>query len=233
MPSCSTIIRLHLLIYSIAVCSAIAETVDSQRYFARFNGFNLTIKQTLTTLPDEQFLFKSEGKHLLGKFTESSRFKKNEEGQLIPLEYNYQLKILGIKRYRHINFDWNAQIAIETYKGKYISFPIAPGLYDTKLYQLQLRYDIKAQKSELSYNLIHRGKTVNYKFVVLEKSQVEYLGENIEVLKVKRLRANTKRETTFWLAPGMDYQMLRFTQIEKDGGQIVIVMEGVKDISTP
>ena len=90
--------------------------------------------------------------------------------------------------------------------------------YDSLLYQLAMRQDLIADKSPLSYHVVRRGKQSQYNFKVVGEETISVPYGRLDTIRVERVRENSSRETIFWVAPSLNYTVVKMTQL-KNGKQ--------------
>ena len=141
-----------------------------------------------------------------------------DNGQISPLSYRYQRKILNNNKQLQVEFDWPNKQATTTTSNSW-SMPIEPPLQDKLSVQLQLRQDISQQTSDsLSYQVAAGGKVESVHYLVHQKELLNLPSGQYQAIKVERLRVeDNKRQTYIWFAPELDFHIVRIVQIEPDG----------------
>ncbi|WMN60333.1 DUF3108 domain-containing protein [Pseudoalteromonas xiamenensis] len=88
---------------------------------------------------------------------------------------------------------------------------------DLLSYQTQLRLDVKAGKTKVSYPIIGKeGDEKNYEFEVVGTETITLPIGNFETIKVKRIYDNDKRQVYVWFAPSLDHMLVQLFK-GKDG----------------
>ncbi|SFM49657.1 DUF3108 domain-containing protein [Marinobacter zhejiangensis] len=147
--------------------------------------------------------------------------------QIQPLRYRYRLSGVFIRdRTRAIDFDWTNGVARGDHEGRTFNLPLREGSLDPLGYQLQLHQDIRAGLTEMTYQVIDKGRFDEDHFAVIgEETLSTRLGE-ARTVKVEKVRSEgSKRETLMWFAPEWDHMMVRLTQREPDGTTYEIHIE--------
>jgi len=139
-----------------------------------------------------------------------------KDGLFQAQDYRYVRTGTGRDREETITF---SPLLIEsTYKNNTVKIKPILYTYDPLLYQLALRQDLIDNKEILSYHMVRKGKETQYRF---EKQGMETINTpygRIEAIKVLRLRENSSRRTLLWVAPSLNYVVVKLTQY-KDGAE--------------
>lgn len=153
------------------------------------------------------WMFLSDSRH------ERSTFKV-KEGKLIPQKYAYKRSGTGRDRKTNLSFEQDKIVSI--YKSKTIEFSPQADVLDPQLYQLAMQQQLIAGETEFEYPLIHRGKLVTYKFKIAATEELTLPYGKIKAIKLERIRKSSRRKTLLWVAPSLNYAMVKLTQF-KDG----------------
>lgn len=150
-----------------------------------------------------------------------------ENNRVLPLQYRYELSGMLIPdRERNIKFDWNQGIASGEYEGKSFSLELRDGSLDPLGYQLQLHQDLRAGLTDVTYQVVDKGRYDVDRFAVINEEQLETKLGEIPTVVVEKVRdADSRRETLMWFAPQWDHLMVRLTQREPDGSAYEIHIE--------
>ena len=106
--------------------------------------------------------------------------------------------------------------AVGSYKNKAYNVAISPGTQDRASLELVLARDLAQNKPRLNYSVVDRGKLKQYNFQNLGNEQIQTPAGNFDATKVKVIRADTKRETVFWMAKELDYLPVKIRHREKN-----------------
>ncbi|MEH6577858.1 MAG: DUF3108 domain-containing protein [Amphritea sp.] len=161
---------------------------------------------------------------LIAKISESSLLNYNN-GTVQPARYEYHRKVLGRKRDTILQFNWSKGSVLNDTAEPPWSMDIPVGTLDKISYQLQLRLDLINKKKELVYQIADKGQLKTYRFKRVGNETIKTdLGE-FDVIKIQRDRGeNSKRETFIWLAPELDYLIVKLHQIETDGKEYTLLL---------
>ena len=180
------------------------------------NYENLPIKvvgvRELREIETNKFLFSSSANAFFTTINESSVFSWND--RIIPIKYKYIREGLGKDKNDLITFNWETNTA--NYDNE--NHIIVPGTIDRLAYQLQLRYDLANIKTApwpiMDYMVIEANNVKRYNFSVLGMHDIETSIGKFETLKLDRIRGNSDRKTTFWLALEYDFLLIKLKQSE-------------------
>ena len=125
-----------------------------------------------------------------------------------PLDYLYQQSGLHSRKIT-MHFDWEHKRIDANVKGEARQLEAVPGMYDNILYQVAISRDLKAGKKALDYVVAESGKIKKYH---IEQTGTEKLDTPLGTL-------GSKRQTTLWCAPSLNYLPVRMDHIEKNGEQ--------------
>ncbi|MBZ9612735.1 DUF3108 domain-containing protein [Rheinheimera maricola] len=143
------------------------------------------------------------------KRSETSDFTINN-GQIQPLRYILTRSGSGPNRYYELNLNPDTKVLTEGKSRKPKAVEWHDDWQDQISYQLQLALDLKAGKTEFSYNVLNRNgnsKLYHYKVVAEEKLPLPY--GNINTLRIARVEANSDKQIYAWVAPELDYMLVR------------------------
>ncbi|WP_404363456.1 DUF3108 domain-containing protein [Marinobacter sp.] len=190
----------------------------------------VTINGSATRLlepqPDGTWILRFDVESFLADIDESLRFRW-EDNQVIPLSYRYKLSGFMIgSRERTIDYDWENQTVSGNFEGESFSMALVPGALDPMGYQLQLRQDLKAGKTQMEYQVTDDGDFDRDEFAVIGRETLDTELGQVSTVKVEKVRApRKKRSTVMWFAPELDYLLVRLVQIESNGSRYEINIE--------
>nr|VFJ70060.1 MAG: Protein of unknown function (DUF3108) [Candidatus Kentron sp. FM]VFJ77319.1 MAG: Protein of unknown function (DUF3108) [Candidatus Kentron sp. FM]VFK17913.1 MAG: Protein of unknown function (DUF3108) [Candidatus Kentron sp. FM] len=133
-----------------------------------------------------------------------------------PLLYRYNR---GGKKDRKVKvvFDWDQGIVWNTAKGKTWEMPIPPGTLDKNVCVLALMQDLARGLRDFEYPIADGGRIKTYRFSFVGEEVFDTALGRLQTLRIKRIRENATRETTYWCAPKFDYLPVKVVHREKDG----------------
>lgn len=143
------------------------------------------------------------------KRQETSRFII-ENDNIHPLRYTMQRSGTGPNRYYELNLNPETKVVTEGKARKAKAIKWQEDWLDPISYQLQLVLDLKAGKTEFRYNVLNRSgnsKTYHYKVVAEEMLALPY--GNTKTLRIVRTEQNSNKQIYAWVAPELDYMLVR------------------------
>ena len=87
--------------------------------------------------------------------------------------------------------------------------------------------DLQEGAEELSYTVIIRSSIRDYRYQRLGEEDMETALGVLRVVKLERVRDNSDRETTLWLAPELNYQPVLLRQKE-DGSTYELTLQSFR-----
>jgi len=155
------------------------------------------------------------------------------EGELFPALYTYDHT--GGKKDRHVivDFDWENKIVTNSLNGASWEMPTEARIMDKLLYQLALMKDLKKGRRPLAYTVADGGKIKPYNFEVLGEETVKTSLGAFKAIKLLRHKPGSRRQSTLWCAPALEYLPVRLENIEKDGKKTIVEIKSLSGISLP
>lgn len=149
---------------------------------------------------------------VLANATETSRFRMDEQRNVLSQSHNMRYKILVRNKNLAMNFDPTGRKINVNVEGKLSSLEFKTGTLDELNLEFQVREDLKKGGLQNQY-LVADEKTVDtVRFVREGREQLSVPAGRYETIRVRRVHNNPKRTTTFWLAPSLDYLPVRVMQ---------------------
>jgi hypothetical protein len=190
-------------------------------YEASLNSLPVTVTSTLETTPDG-YRISTSAANFLGELWEQETF--HLAGQRIVVdEYQHRRAMLGNQRLEQLVVDTGQGIARYRRDHETREIPLVPDLLGPMSYQVQLRRDLAAGDAEFAYAVLHRGKIKHYEFAREDIEPVALPSGTVDAIRVRRIRDDNDRETLFWMAPKLDFQLVKLRQIE-DGDRYELLL---------
>lgn len=133
-----------------------------------------------------------------------------ENGRLQTLRYTMQRSGTGPDKYYELNLDPQQKTLSEGKNRKLKAVEWQADWLDQISYQLQLVLDLKAGKTDFHYHVLNRNgnaKMYHYKVVGEEMLPLPY--GNIKTLRIARIEQNSDKQIYAWVAPELDYLLVR------------------------
>jgi Protein of unknown function (DUF3108) len=198
-------------------------------YSATYNGMDISAERQLK-LEGKRYVLTTTAKNLFSSIEEKGTFLLDEKRGIVDQKYQYQRNILGIKKTEKLRYDREAGVANYETKKKERQVTLKDGYLNRLSYQVQLQRDLINQVSPLQYQVISRGRLKQYNFDIQGEEILDTPLGKITALKVKRIREDDKRETTFWFAPEWNYLLVQLWQREEGGEDYkIVIQEGILD----
>lgn len=223
-PLSRTLMALLLLMAPAVAPNARGETVLSPytaTYQANFNGIPVVITQKLEAT-SAGYRIATSAANALGSIDEQEDFHL-ADGAIAVDEYRHKRSFLGSKREERLSIDRGKGIAHYLRDGDPRDIPLEPGYLGPISYQMQLRRDLAAGNSTFHYRVMHRGKVKDYHFRHDGTDTIQTATGAVETIRVRRVRDNNERTTIFWMAPSLDYQLVKLRQ-EEDGDRYELLL---------
>ena len=199
-------------------------------YSASFHqGINLSgsAVRELKPLDEGRWRLSLDARALIARIDESSLLRL-DRGQIQPLEYQYQRKVLGKTQQRHARFDpdnprLDAERAAEGQPA-----PCAAPLYDNLSYQLQLWQDAQDGRQTMDYCIVDGKRVKQYAFRVVGEESLPIGDQHYATWVIERDRgAESERQTRIWLSREQPFLIVKLLQVE-DGKRYQILLERVE-----
>lgn len=188
------------------------------KVFAKGVPFKATAHHKLTQNKDGQMKLEMKISSFFSKLEERAKFQALGNCQFQSDEYKHKRKGLGKNKDYVIQFDWKAATASYTKRRKDPQeFPIEAGLMDRLTQQLAVQCLAAQGREEFTIKIADKNRIKEHKFKVVGKETIETSNAAFETIKVSKVRDNSSRKTTFWLATEHDYALVKMVQ-EKDSG---------------
>lgn len=140
------------------------------------------------------------------------------EGQLRPLSYRYDNSVSS-KKNMNLRFDWQDFQVADSSARKPWQLPLKPHYSDQLSAQLQLReLLLKGQLSDNFEQTIvkRKGKLKTYQISAVGEEEIDTALGRLSTIKLRKHRPGSSAEAYVWLAPSLDYLIVKLEQREDD-----------------
>jgi|TARA_B110000914_G_scaffold198766_1_gene189378 hypothetical protein len=150
---------------------------------------------------------------------ENEIFSFDENG-IKPLSYSFKQRIIFKKTSAEAKFDWSTNTVTYKKNKKAGSADLIKGTLGPSTSQLQLRYDFRelnmnSLPKELTYTVYWRGDVKERTYKIMGEEDIETPLGNFSTYKVSRnFPQGDERSQTFWLAPELDFAIIRILNID-------------------
>lgn len=138
---------------------------------------------------------------------------KVEGHRLTPLSYLYDERTRSKTRVEQARFKGGQASGI--YKDKAYSVPTPANVLDRATLELAVARDLKRALPHLVYQVMERGEVKTYTFIRAGNEKLQTAAGEFNTIKVVVRRAESDRETTYWMAKEMDYLPAKMFHREK------------------
>jgi len=216
-----------LILLSIVTSLVQAQTIQPYTavYTGEYKGLNIDVTQTLTQLSEGEYTFSSHAKNFMGSIERNSQFTFGENCYVIPISQSMKRSFFGVTKDERTEFNWVTKTANYVSKKKNRTADINQFYLDSMGYQVQLAIDLAAGKKDVEYQVIRRGRVKSYHFKVTQEENLTTNMGDIETIKVVRVREDKERYSEFWLAPSLNYLLVKLHQIDKGDDYNLILKE--------
>jgi len=142
---------------------------------------------------------------------ENSKFTV-ENNIVTAQHYHYERTGTGRDREETIVFSKDNIKAV--YKNNEDNFKVIQPTFDPILYQVIMRDDLIKESTTLSYPMIRRCKETEYTFKRISTETVKTPMGRFEAIKLQRIRKKSNRNTLIWVAPSLNYSIVKMTHFE-------------------
>jgi hypothetical protein len=147
---------------------------------------------------------------------ERSEFRWSE-GRPETLRYSFNQEMRFKSKKRSLSVMPNAsRVSGRDGDGEY-NLEYEPGLLDRNLVVLALAGDIARDEQQLQYRVADKRKIDTNEYRAMGPETLDTPRGKLEAVRVERLRRDSGRKTTIWIAPALDHLPIRILQVEPDG----------------
>jgi hypothetical protein len=199
-------------------------------YKASVNGIPIVITQTLATTP-AGYRIATASANALGEMREQEDFHITD-GAILVDEYHNRRSLLGSSRDEQLSVDHAKGVAHYLRDGNPRDIPLQPGYLGPASYQVQLRRDLAAGKSSFDYRVMDRGKVEQYVFQSEGADVIHTATGDVNAVRIRRVRDDNVRQTIFWMAPTLGYQLVKLRQ-EENGDSYELLLTDLTRAAAP
>lgn len=210
----SMIQKATLAVASLAVSSLSSATVApfSATYNFSIEGkYNGTATRTLKQNGNQYSYDVNASVGKLASAKQSATFSNNN-GSILPLKSSTQYKIFGVGRATNLAFNPAKKQYVSNYKGENKTIAMPQTAYDDLSLEIQIREDLKAGKFRNSYVMADRNSVESVPFTKSAVSKITVPAGTFDVVRIDRVHSDKDRQTSFWLAPKLDYLPVKVVQ---------------------
>ncbi|MBB3047727.1 hypothetical protein FHR99_001993 [Litorivivens lipolytica] len=135
-----------------------------------------------------------------------------------PVKYRHR-QSPGNSKDQTIRYDWKKQQATFDLDDGERTAKLKKETFDRLSYQIQLRLDLLAGRLQQprTYDLVDRGRHKQYRIEKVGEEMLTLDNRQIQTLKLRQTRIGKDRETFIWVAPDLDYLIIKMERDDDDG----------------
>jgi len=171
----------------------------------------------------------------IGAANETTNLLFNNENGWKPLDYNYTQSILGRTTGRNFRFNWNKKSLASLHEPERAEITIPDDTVDPLGFRLQLAHLLRNGKPLPETITMLDGNDIKARSVV--SGEVETLDIPYGQIKAQKFtltddNPDPKRKFEFWLAPSLDYQLVKLEK--RDNKRLfALTLKAFKKAGTP
>jgi len=206
------------------------------RYDASYGKFKAQSARSLEYLSEQHiYVMRAETRLTLLGGTLSSIEEYSavswQNDQPVPLEYRFVQKGLG-SRERSVRFDHAREVLEWTVDEKQGELPITEPVYDDLSSFLVLREQLLGGATSLQFKVSDKAEIKPYQYDVVAMETLDTALGSFDTVHLSRIREpGSTRTTEIWLAPDLDYLLLKLLQSEPDGRDIKLEVREIEGLA--
>lgn len=196
----------------------------SAQYQTTARGMSLKLTRNLTQSADGSYTLTNGGKIMVVGFHEVSVFGI-EGTQVRPKSYVYQGTGL-INRRREVHFTPGSDVIRSLYKEQWYELPYTEGTLDRMSQQEQLRLFLlndPTPAEDIQIRVADGKRIKDYMLNFVGEEAIKTPMGSLQTLHFERLHDDPDRKSDIWVAPELDYLMVKTVHIE-DGKPVEVIL---------
>ncbi len=191
-------------------------------YSGTFKGWKIKTERNLNVGSDQQWQLSNNSDNFLGKISETSTFNFHAPATLVSQRYEYKQSVMMKKRFKIVDFDWSTNIATASGK-KEGTATLQGGELDRMNHILMLRCQLASGHNEFSFPVMDGNELKTFNYKVIGQELVDTKLGKVSALVVKRIRSNSKRNTTLWFSEELNFMMVKLLQEEHQESEAYVL----------
>ncbi len=157
-----------------------------------------------------------DAKASIGSANETTNLLFDPDTGWTPLDYSYTQSVLGRTTGRHLRFNWNKRSLSRLHEPERSEIPLADGALDPLGFRLQLAHLLSRGEAVPSEITLIDGDSVKTRAIAEDGQETidTPLGP-LDTLKFSLVESDPKRSFVFWLAPALNYQLVKLEKRDK------------------
>ncbi len=132
-----------------------------------------------------------------------------QDCQAKPISRYFHARSLGIDKIEDIQYDYENEIIHYADEDEKQTFSLEEGIMDSMTFFMVSRCDMMAGKREFTYDILFQGKIRQLKFNLIRQETIETPYGKFHALRIERDHGKSKRQSVFWVAPELDYHIVK------------------------
>lgn len=227
--ACALSALLATVVWSTSAAAQAIDSVDAV-FSVRYNSKETEGENLLKIQRDgDQYVIDFELDHWMIASKQIAKFQSNG-CQVTPESYTDSNKRpFKSAKTQQLTFNWNKEVAILEEDGKEKQFKLqgAHSAYDPLSFFFEIRCGLMAGERHFSYPVIRKGRMRTQDFQVVDNQIVNTPLGDFKALVVERVRDNSKRKTRLYVAPELDYLLVK---IEHQEGAMLNIIATLKEM---
>lgn len=194
----------------------VAAPVMAKGYLATYDmlwkvGLTLEAEATETlSSTDEFWTMTLDADASIGSATEATQLVFEEGSGWTPLDYRYEQRVFGSSSDRTFRFNWNERSLSRLHLPESNDLTIDEGTLDPLGFRLQLAHLLsQGQPIPTSITLIDGDGLKTRQLVEIGEETLSIPYGEVPALKFALLDDDPKKQFEFWLAPSLNYQLVK------------------------
>jgi hypothetical protein len=188
-----------------------------REYKSTFAGFGAKASRELKEVEPGVWELSLKARNLIARYEETSRFVLDENGFPVPQRHYFKGRLFGVSREEITTFDWQEETASWQRGDDHRTAELHQGVVDRILYQVLVPMDVEAGKEKTTYEFVNRGDLRSYQFATMGTESMSFADRKIEAIRLERLYDEGEKQTTVWIAPELDYEIVKIIHQDDDG----------------
>lgn len=208
--------------FGLGVATAVGGNAMLNAHAADLSGFSATYKvQADDKIGSATRTLSKSGNHYtyhvqlnaagIASLSQSANFSV-AAGKILPASSSTSVKILGVGNTHQVKFHNDTKTLTNTYKGKSTTLKMNRQAYDDLSLEAQIRQELINGKFSGSYDLVKKGGIETTQFKKSATTKISVPAGTYDVICIDRIHKDTKRATSFWVAPSLNYLPVKVSQ---------------------
>lgn len=198
-------------------CQALSLEPFYHEYKSTFAGFGAKSSRELKEVEPGVWELSLKARNLIARYEETSQFILDENGYPVPQRHYFRGRLFGVSREEITVFDWQEKTASWQRGDDQRTAKLHQGVVDRILYQILVPMDVEAGKEKTTYEFVNRGDLRSYQFATMGTESMRFDDRQVETIKLERVYDEDEKQTTVWIAPELNYEIVKIIHHDDDG----------------